>query len=158
MTRSLDAFFYMCLNKRPSKQSRRRWFETLDLSWRHCNDIKYSDCIHSKNWIDCSSVRFFSYQQCLKKVFDNDAHSHVSPWHISFIYDHNTAMFLINTGYIHPSHMVHTGKLNIGVSLNWIIVTNYFFEITVLVLICENRLTMDNEICAYGSLGCYLDE
>ena len=38
VTRSFDAFFDLCLNKRSSKQSRRRWFETQSLSlWRHYN-------------------------------------------------------------------------------------------------------------------------
>ena len=38
MTRSFDVFFDLCLNKRLSKQSRRRWFETPSRSlWRHCN-------------------------------------------------------------------------------------------------------------------------
>ena len=38
--RSLDVFvFYLRPNKRLSKQSRRRWFETPSRSlWRHCND------------------------------------------------------------------------------------------------------------------------
>ena len=37
--RSFDVFFDMRLNKRLSKQSRRRWFETPSSSlWRHCND------------------------------------------------------------------------------------------------------------------------
>ena len=38
VTRSFDVFFDLRLNKRLSKQSRRRWFETpLRLLWRHCN-------------------------------------------------------------------------------------------------------------------------
>ena len=38
MTRSFDVFFGLCLNKRLSKQLRRRWFETPSRSfWRHCN-------------------------------------------------------------------------------------------------------------------------
>ena len=37
VTRSFDVFFDMCLNKRLSKQPRRRWFETPSRSiWRHC--------------------------------------------------------------------------------------------------------------------------
>ena len=33
-------FFYLRLNKRMSKQSRRRWFDTLLRSlWRHCNAL-----------------------------------------------------------------------------------------------------------------------
>ena len=38
VTRSFDVFFDLRLNKRLSKQSRRRWFETpLRFLWRHCN-------------------------------------------------------------------------------------------------------------------------
>ena len=38
--RSFDVFFYLPQNKRLSKQSRRRWFETLSRSlWCHCNDL-----------------------------------------------------------------------------------------------------------------------
>ena len=38
--RSFDYFIALCLNKRLSKQSRRRWFERLSRSlWRHCNDF-----------------------------------------------------------------------------------------------------------------------
>ena len=39
LTRSFDVYFDLQLNKRLSKQSRRRWFETPSRSlWRHCND------------------------------------------------------------------------------------------------------------------------
>ena len=38
VTRSFDVFFDLRLNKRLSKKSRRRWFETpLRSLWRHCN-------------------------------------------------------------------------------------------------------------------------
>ena len=38
MTRAFDVFFDLRLNKRLSKQSRRRWFETPSrLLFRHCN-------------------------------------------------------------------------------------------------------------------------
>ena len=40
VTRSFDVVFDLHLNKRLSKQSRRRWFETSSCSpWRHCNVI-----------------------------------------------------------------------------------------------------------------------
>ena len=40
MKRSFDVSFDLRLNKRFSKQSRRRWFETLSRPlWRHCNAI-----------------------------------------------------------------------------------------------------------------------
>ena len=39
VTRSFDVFFDLRLNKRLSKQSRRRWFHTPSRSlWRHCNE------------------------------------------------------------------------------------------------------------------------
>ena len=41
VTRSLDVFFDLRLNKRLSKQSRPRWFETPSLSlWYHCNGAR----------------------------------------------------------------------------------------------------------------------
>ena len=43
--RSFDVFFDLRLNKRPSKQSRRRWFETPSLSLcRHYNDTYQGWC------------------------------------------------------------------------------------------------------------------
>ena len=45
VTRSFDVFFDLRLNKRLSKQSRRRWFETPSRSlWHHCNCIFISIC------------------------------------------------------------------------------------------------------------------
>ena len=39
VTRSFDVFFYLCLNKRLSKQWRGWWFETPSCPlWRHCNE------------------------------------------------------------------------------------------------------------------------
>ena len=39
VTWSVDVFFDLRLNKRLSKQSRRRWFDMLSSSlWRHCNE------------------------------------------------------------------------------------------------------------------------
>ena len=44
VTRSFDVFFALRLNKWLSKQSIRRWFETLSRSlWRHCNVVTNSD-------------------------------------------------------------------------------------------------------------------
>ena len=42
VTRSFDVFFGLLLNKRLSKQPRRRWFETPSPSlWRHCDGLIY---------------------------------------------------------------------------------------------------------------------
>ena len=43
VTRSFDVFFDLRLNKRLSKQSWGRWFETLSL-WRHCNVSLKRNC------------------------------------------------------------------------------------------------------------------
>ena len=41
VTQSLDVFFDLRMNKRLSKQSKRRWFETPPRSlWRHCNELE----------------------------------------------------------------------------------------------------------------------
>ena len=46
VTRTFDVFFDLCLNKRLSKLSRRRWFETPWRSlWRHCNAKSWRCCI-----------------------------------------------------------------------------------------------------------------
>ena len=48
VTRSFDVFFDLRLNKRLSKQSKRRWFKTPSLSlWRECNE-------YQKNTSNCS--------------------------------------------------------------------------------------------------------
>ena len=51
VTRSFDAFFDLCLNKRLRKQSWGCWFETLSCPlWRHCNaDLMTYVCF---GWID----------------------------------------------------------------------------------------------------------
>ena len=55
MTRNFDVFFDLHLNKRLSKQSRRRWFETLSRSlWRQCNVF----------WIFCRRFPVF----CTSKI------------------------------------------------------------------------------------------
>ena len=64
-TRSFGVSFDLRLNKRLSKQSRRRWFETpLRSSWRHCNHV--IDTVPRKYTINIS---------------ENDPHDpHDSPW------------------------------------------------------------------------------
>ena len=43
VTRTFDVFLDLRLNKRPSKQSRRRWFAMSSRSlWRHCNEERNS--------------------------------------------------------------------------------------------------------------------
>ena len=51
VTRSFDVFFDQRLNKRLSKQSRRRWFETTSRSlWRHCNGIASGKLPSTVTW------------------------------------------------------------------------------------------------------------
>ena len=48
VTLSFDVFFDLCLNKRLSKHSWRRWFETPFRSlWRHCNVLVSRWCHHT---------------------------------------------------------------------------------------------------------------
>ena len=52
VTRSFVFFFDLRLTKRLSKQSRRRWFETLSRSlWRHCNGLNHSHIIEQVRMI-----------------------------------------------------------------------------------------------------------
>ena len=58
-TWSFDAFFDLRLNKRLSKQSRRRWFETPSRSlWHHCNYMHISSVIE----ISISRISFSGHQ------------------------------------------------------------------------------------------------
>ena len=51
VTRSFDVFPDLRPNKRLSKQSRRRWFETHSRSlWRHCNDSERSEISEYESW------------------------------------------------------------------------------------------------------------
>ena len=55
VTRSFDVFFYLCLNKRLSKQSWGWWFEKPSCPlWRHCKDILI---------LSCSSCQIFSFNR-----------------------------------------------------------------------------------------------
>ena len=50
VTGNFDVFFYLRLNKRLSKQPRRRWFETpLGSLWRYCNAIIFTVSIPSNS-------------------------------------------------------------------------------------------------------------
>ena len=60
VTRGFDVFFDLCLNKRLSKHSRHRWFETPSRSlWRHCSvdDSPYSAMMNNTliYCINCTS-------------------------------------------------------------------------------------------------------
>ena len=59
VTRSFDVFFDLRLNKRFSKQSRRRWFETPSRSlWRHYNAWNVSSQQHLEVVL-CSHMHIF---------------------------------------------------------------------------------------------------
>ena len=68
VTRSFDVFFDLHLNKRLSKQSRRRWFVMLSRSlWRHCNDLFLSLCFlvmfvaKDSDWVFVTRFFFSKY-------------------------------------------------------------------------------------------------
>ena len=55
VTRNFDAWCDLCLNKRLSKQSRHRWFETPSHPlWRHYNESPQRDCHRIESlWSPC---------------------------------------------------------------------------------------------------------
>ena len=64
VTQNFDIFFDLHLNKRLSKPSTRRWFETPSRSlWRHCNDfadMKFEQPLLHKNVTKISHIKIFS--------------------------------------------------------------------------------------------------
>ena len=88
VTRSFDVFFNLRLDKRLSKQSRRRWFETPSHSlWRHCNDYhSFKDRVRFGTvWLGISvrkSPLFASFWFCTRN-FRTDFVIHMQnhiPW------------------------------------------------------------------------------
>ena len=79
VARSIDVFFDLRLNKRLSKQSRRRWFETSSRSlWRHRNEgpLMCPHRITSSNpgsiagvWASVARLRYCSRAQSSKWSF-----------------------------------------------------------------------------------------
>ena len=80
--RGVLMFSVICLNKRLSKQSRRRWIETpLHSSWRHCNEIGLLKSIQNcciKEWIQIKIYEWTihnSLEKCITVYYvanDND--------------------------------------------------------------------------------------
>ena len=70
MTRSFDVFFDVRLNKRLSKQSRRRWVETPSRSlWRHCNVVPNSDQWSGQPWdLSAFNASLLSNFELVKRV------------------------------------------------------------------------------------------
>ena len=85
VTRSFDVFFDLRPNKRLSKLSRRRWFETPSRSlWRYCND----SAIHHCHWGNNSYNSLIVNKANLKQCFDG------LMYHTSHIYIYNGRWFL----------------------------------------------------------------
>ena len=59
VTQSFDVFFYMCLNKRLSKQLKCQWFEMPSCSlWCHCNDFQDNwPFVWGIHWSPVNSLR-----------------------------------------------------------------------------------------------------
>ena len=75
VTRSIDVFFDLRINKRLSKQSRGWWFETPSRSlWRHCNVIRKE--AHQKPYTISNDenvrVMFYQKQNSSKSAYTND--------------------------------------------------------------------------------------
>ena len=76
VTRRFDVFFDVCLNKRLSKQSGRRWFETPSPSlWRHFNGLQW---IH----IPCTLLGCVVFC-CGCNISSHSIHTQAAPlqWH-----------------------------------------------------------------------------
>ena len=70
-TRNFDVFFYLLLNKRLSKQSRRRWFETPSRPlWRHC----YADINHLQKCMpnQLQKHEWSSFNMATQILWDSD--------------------------------------------------------------------------------------
>ena len=62
VTWSFDVFFDLGLNKRLSKHSRRRWFETPSRSlWRHCNEYSEAPSINNAFTACMATRKFYAY-------------------------------------------------------------------------------------------------
>ena len=73
VTLSFDVFFYLCLNKRFSKQSWGWWFETPSRPlWRHCNNTVVSKTI-GEIWI---KTQTFLFKKMHFKMLSEDC----QPW------------------------------------------------------------------------------
>ena len=73
VTRSFDGFFVQRLNKRLSKHSRRRWFETPSrLLWRHCNGCVNNLMIKIWSWFHhiCCFLSLMSHKPAVWFHFD----------------------------------------------------------------------------------------
>ena len=71
LTRSLDVFIDLRLNKRLSKPSRRQWFETQSRPlWRHCNDISHNakTTVRFLEWSHNSKINIRSFE-CVMNFF-----------------------------------------------------------------------------------------
>ena len=104
VTQSFDVFFDLHLNKRLSKESRRRWFETSSRSlWHHCNamdiyltlQIKASHCRCFQGLIwhsplsvinTCHRTRSWSWPHTLPKLTASDCAHYNSFSKCSFQY------------------------------------------------------------------------
>ena len=65
VTRSFDVFFDLRYNKRLSKQSRRRWFETPSRSlWRHYNDMRQWT---GSSVVQITACHLFGAKPCLNQ-------------------------------------------------------------------------------------------
>ena len=73
-TRSFDVFFDVRLNKRLSKQSIRRWFETPSSSlWRHCNGRKRpllepDVLVHGPTFLAMSQLSYPRYRTFVQRT------------------------------------------------------------------------------------------
>ena len=99
VTRSVDAFFDLRLNKRSSKQSRRRWSETLimtSLQWVKCFCQHLMTNVISRLYINF--FQYFSYGYILP------GYSSLSTWTTSWWY---LQSYLLDNSHSHCMNSFH---------------------------------------------------
>ena len=102
VTRSFGVFFDLCLSKRLSKQSRRRWFQTPSSSlWCHCN-------VSISNYCESIALVFKHPRVSLQNARNNFGKSLSIFYFISSISISNYPVSIIFSG--NPNHVWYFAK------------------------------------------------
>ena len=109
VTRSFGVLLDLCLNKRLSKQSRRRWFETPSRSlWRHCNESWFLLSMLFSKW---------GLTQDAQWCIDCASGNRVNPWHRLWVVACSVLNHYQNQRWIagiwNPANMQNTHQWNL---------------------------------------------
>ena len=88
VTLSFDVFFYLCLNKRLSIQSRHRWFESSSHSlWRQCAGYMITSGfmqLTKNSMTDTQCKYIINYSNIIQYVQDKWVQKYFQSWHICY--------------------------------------------------------------------------